>query len=891
MATGSKWVYDFNEGSAEMRTLLGGKGAGLAEMTRIGLPVPPGFTLTSQACLSYQAGQKFPDGMWDQTSEALRRLERKLAQRFGDNENPLLVSVRSGAAASMPGMMDTVLNLGLNDDSVRGLAKLSGDERFAFDSYRRFLGMFGEIVLGISAEKFERILEEVKSRERVAREIDLSPAALKDVVKRFKAQIAEDTKKPFPQDPVRQLELAIGAVFKSWNNARALTYRKTYKIPDTMGTAVNVQAMVFGNMGEDSASGVAFTRDPSTGEKTLYGEFLTNSQGEDVVAGIRTPRPILEMEKLIPGAYREFRKTCERLEKHYRDVQDIEFTVQKGKLFMLQTRAAKRTAQAAIRIAVDLASEGLISRDEAVHRVEPHQLDQLLHPQIDTKSKAQEIARGLNASPGAASGQAVFDADEAEEWAAAGKPVILVRTETNPEDIHGMIAAKGVLTSRGGMTSHAAVVARGMGKPCVAGCDEVKVDYARNQFSVRDQVIKQGDLITIDGGSGKVYLGTVPTVEPQLSPEFRQLLTWADSLSRLYVRANADTPENAKRAREFGAVGIGLCRTERMFNAVERLPVVRRMILAESTEDRTKVLAELEPMQKADFLGIFRAMDGFPVTIRLIDPPLHEFLPMKDKLLVEITQQETSGKKTPEYAEQKRFLQKVLEIHEQNPMLGLRGCRLSILFPEIIRMQTRAIMEAACELTKEGVKVLPEIMVPLVGQVSELRTIRRVIEEEAQAVMGEYGIKVDHKIGTMMELPRACLTADEVAEEADFFSFGTNDLTQTTFGYSRDDAEQAFLFPYLEKGLIKENPFEILDRHGVGKLVKMAVDLGRKTKPKLKIGICGEHGGEPSSIQFFHEAGLDYVSCSPFRVPIARLAAAQAAITEKGRFVAAVTTH
>ncbi len=877
-----KWVYEFGEGSASLRDRLGGKGAGLAEMTRIGLPVPPGFTLTTEACLAFQTGTGLPPGCWDQVLDYLKRLEKKTNQRFGDAANPLLVSVRSGAAVSMPGMMDTVLNLGLNDKTVEGLAKLSNNPRFAYDSYRRFITMFGDIVLGVPRQRFEDVLEQAKGHEKVTRDNELSASALRELTKNFQALVEEHTRQAFPQEPMKQLELAILAVFRSWNNARAVTYRKQYKIADTLGTAVNIQAMVFGNTGDDSATGVAFTRDPSTGENLLYGEFLSNAQGEDVVAGIRTPRPIRELEKLIPSAHAELRRIAKLLEKHYRDVQDVEFTIQNGKLYMLQTRTGKRTAHAAVRIAVEMAREGLLTKEEAVTRVEPHQLDQLLHPQIDPKAQGKELAKGLNASPGAASGQVVFDADDAEELAEAGKKVILVRTETNPDDVHGFFAAQGILTSRGGMSSHAAVVARGMGKPCVSGCEAIKVDYAKNQFIVGGVVVKAGDVVTIDGGSGRVYLGAVPTVEPTLTPDFKELLTWADGVARLYVRANADTPVNARRAREFGAVGIGLCRTERMFNDPDRLPIVREMILANTTEQRETFLAKLEPIQKSDFLEIFRAMDGFPVTVRLIDPPLHEFLPMKDDLLEAVTRADVENKSGPEIDEKRRYLKKILEIEEQNPMLGLRGCRLQILYPEIPRMQTRAIVEACCELAKEGIKVLPEIMLPLVGHPNELRELRKIVEEETQNVMGQYGLKVPILVGTMMEIPRACLTADLVAEFADFFSFGTNDLTQTTFGFSRDDAEAAFLFQYLEKGILKYNPFETLDRDGVGKLVQTAVDLGRKAKPKLKIGICGEHGGEPSSIEFFHKVGLDYVSCSAFRVPIARLAAAHAALREKG---------
>jgi pyruvate, orthophosphate dikinase len=889
MAAGKKWVYEFAEGRAELKPLLGGKGAGLAEMTRIGLPVPAGFTITTEACNEYSASQQLPNGMWEQVLTALAALERKTNQKFGDATNPLLVSVRSGAIVSMPGMMDTVLNLGLNDDTVRGLAQISRNERFAFDSYRRFLTMYSSIVLGIRKEEFEHLFERAKNREGVKREIDLKAETLEAICADIKKEVAKRTGKPFPKDPIDQLKQAILAVFNSWNNPRAITYRKQYKISDALGTAVNVQTMVFGNRGEDSASGVAFTRNPSTGFHEVTGEFLPNSQGEDVVAGIRTPLPISELKNKMPLAWREFKRTCELLEKHYRDMQDVEFTVQDGTLYMLQTRNAKRTAQAALKIAVDMVSEGLISKEEAVSRIEPQQLEQLLHKQIDPKAKVTHIAKGLNASPGAASGRVIFDADDAEAWRDKGEKVILVRIETNPEDIHGFFAAQGILTARGGMSSHAAVVARGMGKPCVSGCEELKVDYAKKQFSVGPNTVKEGDVITIDGSTGKVMLGAVPTIEPELTSDFRQLLTWADGFARLSVRANADTPKNAQRAREFGAVGIGLCRTERMFNDLDRLPIVREMILAKNVEERQAALDKLMPFQKSDFRAIFEAMDGFPVTIRLIDPPLHEFLPMKDELLVQVTTMRLQNKTGKEFDEKERLLNKVLELSEQNPMLGLRGCRLSILNPEIIRMQARAITEAACELTKEGVKVLPEIMVPLVGHPNELREVRKVLEAEIQNVMGEFGIKFGYTIGTMMEIPRACLTADMIAEHAEFFSFGTNDLTQTTFGYSRDDAEGRFFQFYHEKGVLKYNPFEILDRDGVGALVKIAVEKGRATKPKLKIGICGEHGGEPSSIEFFHGAGLDYVSCSAFRVPVARLAAAHAALREKGKKVVSAT--
>jgi pyruvate, orthophosphate dikinase len=874
-----RWVYAFSGAPAQHKDLLGGKGAGLAEMTRIGLPVPPGFTITTRACLAYREAKAVPPAVWKEVDEALAVLEKTAGQRLGDPTNPLLVSVRSGAAVSMPGMMDTVLNLGLNDQTVEALAKASGNAVFAYDSYRRFISMFSEIVLHVPKARFDEVLDQARRKHKVVREIDMSAEALRDLANQFKALAQDYTGKPFPLDPKAQLRLSVQAVFDSWDNRRAATYRKLHKIPDTLGTAVNVQAMVFGNRGPKSASGVAFTRDPSTGRKILYGEYLPNSQGEDVVAGIRTPLPISKLKEDMPQAYAQFETTCALLEKHYKDVQDVEFTIQDGKLYMLQTRTAKRTARAAIQIAVDLVSEGLITQDEALGRVEPQQLDQMLHRQVDPAAKVTALAKGLPASPGAATGRVVFDADEAESMGQEGKAVVLVRMETTPDDIHGFAAAQGILTARGGMSSHAAVVARGMGKPCVAGCEALKIDYGRKQFVVGDTTVKAGDVITLDGSTGRVLLGEVPTVEPGLSEAFKTLLKWADGKSRMSVRANADTPADAKTARELGAVGIGLCRTEHMFMGVDRLPVVRSMILAEDPATRQAALDKLLPMQQSDFAGIFRAMDGFPVTIRLIDPPLHEFLPNRDDLREAI---EDKPDDTEKAAELKGMLRKAEELHEANPMMGFRGCRLSILFPEIIQMQTRAILSAACEVTKEGVKAMPEIMVPLVGHVNELRVVRRKIEETAHAVFGDYGIRVEFKIGTMIEVPRAALTADEIAEEAEFFSFGTNDLTQMTFGFSRDDAEGRFLFPYLEKGILESNPFEVLDRGGVGKLVAMAVDLGRSRRPKLKIGICGEHGGEPQSVEFCHRSGLDYVSCSPFRVPIARLAAAQAVLREAG---------
>ncbi len=884
---GTTWVYAFEDGSGNQKQLLGGKGAGLAEMTRIGLPVPPGFTITTDACRAYMDEGELPGEVWEQIDDALAMLEEKAGLSFGDEDDPLLLSVRSGASVSMPGMMDTVLNLGLNDKTVEGLAKVSDDRAFAYDSYRRFCQMFGEVVLGVPKERFDDVLDEAKRQNKAKRDIDLPPDALKEVARRFQEICEEESDEPFPTEPREQLRRAVVAVFESWNNKRAKTYRKQHEIPDDLGTAVNVQMMVFGNRGTDSASGVAFTRDPSDGTKRLYGEYLPNSQGEDVVAGIRTPQTIDQLKDEIPEAFEEFKQTCQILEDHYKDVQDVEFTIQDGKLYMLQTRTGKRTARAAVKIAVDLTEEGIISREEALSRIDPRQLDQLLHRQIDPDADVDVLATGLTASPGAASGRVVFDADTAESMGAEGKKVILVRTETTPDDIHGFAAAQGILTSRGGMTSHAAVVARGMGKPCVAGCDEVKIDYGKHQFTAEGATVKEGDVITIDGTTGRVIIGEVPTVDPEMTDEFVTLLKWADEASRMLVRANADTPEDAAKARELGAVGIGLCRTEHMFLGSERLPAVREMILAEDTAEREASLEKILPMQKEDFVGIFEAMDGFPVTVRLIDPPLHEFLPDRDELREKIAE---AGGEGDDAARWEKMLKKADELSEANPMMGLRGCRLSILYPEIIRMQTRAILAAACEAKKDGVQAMPEIMVPLVGHAKELEIVRAEIEQTARDVFSEYGIKVDHKIGTMIEIPRAVLTADEVAKHAEFFSFGTNDLTQMTYGYSRDDAEGKFLFEYLEKGVLPKNPFEVLDQEGVGKLITMAVELGRKGRQDLKIGICGEHGGEPSSIGFCHRAGLDYVSCSPFRVPIARLAAAQAALEEKtGRRVVDAT--
>lgn len=874
-----KFVYLFEEGRADMKDLLGGKGANLAEMTNIGLPVPPGIIITTDTCKDfYREGKKFPPGMEDQVREKMAVLEEKTGKKFGDPTNPLMVSVRSGAPISMPGMMDTVLNLGLNDQTIQGLISATGNERFAMDCYRRFLNMFGDVVLGIEHHKFERLLEAQKVKKDVVFDHQLDADDWREVVAEYKKLIERETHKPFPQDPMEQLFLAIYAVFNSWNTERAIVYRKINKISDEMGTAVNVQMMVFGNMGNDSGTGVAFTRNPSTGSPGLYGEYLINAQGEDVVAGIRTPQPIATLNNEMPAVYEQFAATCERLEKHYRNMQDIEFTIERGKLYMLQTRNGKRTAQAAIKIAVDMVNEGLINREEAVLRVEPASLDQLLHRRIDPNAKLDVIAKGLPASPGAASGIVVFGADEAEKLANEGAKVILVGTETTPDDIHGMVAAQGILTSRGGMTSHAAVVARGMGKPCVCGCEALRIDFEAGEFIVGQLVVKEGDTISIDGATGQVMLGQVPMIDPELSDEFRQLLQWADDVRTLGVRANADTPEDAAKAREFGAEGIGLTRTEHMFMAQDRLPIVQEMILAGDIEEREVALAKLLPMQQGDFYGILKAMQGFPVTIRLLDPPLHEFLPNAEELAVEITRLRLTNGDAGEIKAKEELLKKVRALSEFNPMLGHRGCRLGITFPEVYAMQARAIFQAAAQLTKEGCHVIPEVEIPLVIEVNELAFLRELVIKIAEEVKAETGVEFEYTVGTMIEVPRAALLADEIAREAEFFSFGTNDLTQTTFGFSRDDAEGKFLHEYTNKKILKENPFVVLDPKGVGKLMKMAVELGRQTKPGLLVGICGEHGGEPSSIEFCHQIGLNFVSCSPFRVPIARLAAAQAKV-------------
>ena len=882
----SKYVYFFGgnqtEGNAKMKDLLGGKGANLAEMANLGIPVPPGFTITTEVCTYYYKNNKsYPKELEDQVLDAIKKVESLLNKKFGDKENPLLFSVRSGARVSMPGMMDTVLNLGLTDDTVKGLIKQSNNKRFAFDSYRRFIQMFGNVVMSIPGEKLEAPLEKMKEEKGVKLDTELTADDLEKLVDILKDEFKNLTGKEFPQDPFEQLWAAIGAVFGSWNNPRAITYRKLNNIPDNWGTAVNVQSMVFGNLGDDCATGVAFTRDPATGEKKFFGEYLPNAQGEDVVAGIRTPYPINEaskneenkhlptLEELMPECYKELVEIYQKLETHYRDMQDIEFTIERKKLWMLQTRNGKRTPKAAIKIAVDMVKEGLITKEEAIMRVEPKQLDYLLHPMLDPKAEKEVIARGLPASPGAAVGKIVFSSEEAEELKKKGEKVILVRIETSPEDIHGMNAAEGVLTARGGMTSHAAVVARGMGKCCVVGCGALKIDYEKEEFTVNGKTFKKGDWITIDGNTGEVIEGKILTVQPEFTGEFGEFMNWVDEIRTLGVRTNADTPKDAETARKFGAEGIGLCRTEHMFFEGDRIVAVREMILAENKEEREKALSKIKPYQKEDFIGIFKVMNGLPVTIRLLDPPLHEFLPKTEEEMKEIAEDlGVSIEKIKELSE---------KLHEFNPMLGHRGCRLGITFPEIYEMQVYAIMEAACEVAKEGIKVFPEIMIPLVGHFNELKILREATENICEKVMNDYNVKIDYKIGTMIELPRAALTADEIAEYAEFFSFGTNDLTQTTYGFSRDDAGK-FLKEYVEKKILPADPFVTLDQEGVGQLVKIGIEKGRKTRPNLKVGICGEHGGDPDSIEFCHKAGMNYVSCSPFRVPIARLAAAQAKI-------------
>ena len=922
-----KYIFFFGEEARELekdiKDILGGKGAGLFQMTQAGFRVPPGFTITTHVCRIYYENEgKLPPGYLEEQEENLTKLEHVMGKKLGDDKDPLLVSVRSGAKFSMPGMMDTILNLGLSDKSVEGLAGKTGNDRFAYDAYRRFMQMFGNVVLGVSKALFDEELQAVKAQKGVEEDTRLDAQDMKEVCRRFKGLIKREKGIDFPQDPRRQLDMARDAVFRSWNNERAVFYRRQHGIAEELGTAVNVQTMVFGNMGNTSGTGVGFTRNPSTGERKFYGEYLMNAQGEDVVAGIRTPKPIDELAMEMPDVYKELCNIVEKLERHYRDMQDFEFTVQEGKLYILQTRTAKRTGPAAVKIAVEMAKEGLISKEEALLRVPPESLDQLLHRQIDKNARFRVIARGLAASPGAASGAVVFSADDAVAWSKNRKKVILVRNETNPDDIHGMHAAEGILTATGGMTSHAAVVARGMGKTCVAGSGAVKVNEKEKFFTVGKTTVKEGDLITIDGSTGEVILGEVGTVEAKVSGEFAEFMGWADGVRRLKVRANADIPRDAAQARAFGAQGIGLCRTEHMFFAEERLPVVQRMIMyaaeakaaerevrnLETQLDKTSwrerehiekelsevrkrmeepmkiykgALGELLPFQKADFIGLFREMEGLPVTIRTLDPPLHEFLPKREELTTELALLQ-ERKAPPQQIEKKSaLLRRVNDLYEFNPMLGHRGCRLGITFPEITEMQVRAIFEAACELATEGKTIVPEVMIPLVGHVNELREQKEIVDRVASETMAKCGVKIEYLVGTMIELPRAAVTSDEIAGEAQFFSFGTNDLTQMTFGFSRDDAGK-FLPQYMEQGILEKDPFVTIDQNGVGQLMKQSVEKGRKARPNLKVGICGEHGGEPASVEFCHRLGLDYVSCSPFRVPIARLAAAQAQLREAG---------
>jgi len=906
-----KWVYLFDEVDQAqeymggdwdgVRGLLGGKGANLADMARIGVPVPPGFTVTTEACNAYlSSGGKFPEGLWDQELEALKTVEKETGKTFGDPNNPLLVSCRSGAKFSMPGMMDTVLNIGLNDETAEGLARLTDDERFAFDSYRRLVQMFGNVVMGVRDELFEEVITETRKKAGVETDAELSADHWKAVTKEFRAICRRQTGYEFPTEPIEQLKLATEAVFKSWNGKRAVDYRKAAGIADDLGTAVSIVTMVFGNMGDDSATGVAMTRNGSTGESKIEGDYLTNAQGEDVVAGTRTTKEIDQLKEEMPKAYAEFEEVAQKLEQHYREMQDVEFTVEKRKLWMLQTRDGKRTAQAAVRIAVDMAEEGLITKEEAVMRVTPEQVDFFLHPQFDpeataeAKGKGEMLATGLNVSPGAACGIVALDADLAEQWSKDGKDVIMVRPETKPDDVHGMLASKGILTSRGGRTSHAALVARQFGKPALVGVSALQIDMNRRQIQVKDEVIHEGDWISIDGTVGELYKGKIKTMVPDIKdPWLIKLLSWADELRTLGVWTNADYPRDAERAREYGAQGIGLCRSEHMFFEAERLPHVLKMIMADLPVERREALEAVLPFQREDFAGLFRAMDGLPVIIRLLDPPLHEFLPNRNDLQEDMTdirirlQKADSLKAVDDLLDQfkkkERLLHRAEKLHESNPMLGLRGVRLGILVPEITIMQVRAIFEAACIVTKEGVDVQPEVMIPLTAHAHELKIQREVLESEARRVMDERGVDIAYKFGTMIELPRACLTADQIAEYAEFFSFGTNDLTQTTYGISRDDAEAGFLIDYIEREILPDNPFATIDPDGVGKLIEIGVEKGRSIRPDMEIGICGEHGGDPVSIALCHKLGLSYVSCSPYRVPIARLAAAQAALREKSK--------
>ena len=913
-----KWVYLFEEvdeaekyaGNWEgVRALLGGKGAGLADMTRADVPVPPGFTVTTEACNAYSAAGTFPEGMWEQELEALKDVEKKTGRKFGDPNNPLLVSCRSGAKFSMPGMMDTVLNIGLTDVSAEGMVKLTDNPRFVYDSYRRLIEMFGTVVLDIPDEAFEGPMDEYKKSKGYKLDTEMTADDWKALVETFKSVVKKEKGFDFPQDPQKQLELATEAVFKSWNGKRAVDYRRATNIPDDLGTAVNIVTMVFGNMGDDSGTGVAFTRDPSTGEKKMMGDYLLNAQGEDVVAGIRNAEPIAKMKDEMPEAYNQFMDITDKLEQHYREMQDVEFTIERGKLWMLQTRNGKRTAKAAVKIAVDMANEGVISKEEAVLRVEPGQVDTLLHPQFEDAAKQEaetsgaSFAKGVNASPGAAVGQVYFDADTAEKWAKESKQdVIMVRPFTKPDDVHGMIAAQGVLTSEGGATSHAAVVARQFGIPCVVGASAIKIDLEKRQMTVEDKVIKEGEWISVDGTTGEVFVGKIPTSAPSLEEqtELLTLLTWADEICArdgirkgpegyptrgLQVWTNADYPKDAQRARSYGAVGIGLCRTEHMFFEPERLPIVQKMILAETSEERTKQLNLLLPSQRSDFDGLFEAMDGYPVIIRLIDPPLHEFMPDEEALLEEVVTMRVKGE-IDGLEDKEHLLNAIKGLHESNPMMGMRGVRLSISMPEIVEMQVRAIFEAAADCTQRGISVHPEVMIPLTGTVKELEWIQPRLERIASTVMKEKGVEFSYKFGTMIEIPRAAVTAGEVAKLAQFFSFGTNDLTQMTFGYSRDDAERNFLVTYVEQGILAKNPFQTLDRDGVGKLMDMAISEGRKTRPELEVGICGEHGGDPESIEWCHLIGNNYVSCSPFRVPVARLAAAHVALKHSGKSIA-----